>query len=346
MFWIGVSHNAIGRFYETQRRQHGANGARVDARRRRAASGTARIPDPGDVRWNSRSNVNMQQSALLITLNNVAKNKETFLENYYAKMKSQVNLGKTDRALRVRDAADQRKKSDIADLVNIVRARVWTSASPRRRSRPAAWTSRPATTSSAWISRTAASSRCISACSGIRRTTAPYDDTGWSIPLLHNIKVTRVDDKSILDQPMTTLGANAAYAGSIQGTGSTLVIDHTTTTSSRLPLDEPDGEDVGAEQAFDIGGRSLRAGAFIIREREPRDARADHQGPRAAGVGDRHAPTVPMHDLDCRGSATSTAGRARRTKAGSAWAWTCTRFPTSTSATTKCGRATCARSTT
>ena len=41
MFWIGVSHNAIGRFYETQ-----SGGANSRSRRRRAASGTGRIPGP------------------------------------------------------------------------------------------------------------------------------------------------------------------------------------------------------------------------------------------------------------------------------------------------------------
>src|SRR5262245_27942192 len=85
MFWIGVSHNAIGRFYETQ--SYGSQSAPAMSREWYRPN-----PNPGDVRWGPRANVNMQQSALLITLNNVAKNRETFLENYYAKMKSQVNL--------------------------------------------------------------------------------------------------------------------------------------------------------------------------------------------------------------------------------------------------------------
>ncbi len=35
----------------------------------------------------------MQQSALLIAMNNVAKNKETFLENYYLKNKHTIERG-------------------------------------------------------------------------------------------------------------------------------------------------------------------------------------------------------------------------------------------------------------
>ena len=46
------------------------------------------------------------------------------------------------------------------------------------------------------------------------------------VPVTDSVK--RVDDKTILDQSMTTMTANAKFAGSIQGTGGTLVIDHTT----------------------------------------------------------------------------------------------------------------------
>ena len=36
----------------------------------------------------------------------------------------------------------------------------------------------------------------------------PYDDTGWDIPALRNIKTYRIDDKSILDKPMTLATAD------------------------------------------------------------------------------------------------------------------------------------------
>ena len=36
----------------------------------------------------------------------------------------------------------------------------------------------------------------------------PYDDTGWAIPLLRNLKVSRIEDKSILDKPMTLAAAD------------------------------------------------------------------------------------------------------------------------------------------
>src|SRR4029077_11917818 len=34
---------------------------------------------------------------------------------------------------------------------------------------------------------------------------SPYDDTGWTFPLMRNITVTEVSDQSILTQPMTAV---------------------------------------------------------------------------------------------------------------------------------------------
>ena len=148
----------------------------------------------------------MQQSALLITLNNVAKNKEYFLENYYAKMKNQVNLGKTTAPYAYVIPADQRKKSDIADLINIVR-REGVDVSVASQAFKAGNVDVKA---GDYVVRMDQPYRgIVEMYLGLQwyppNNPRPYDDTGWSIPLLHNIKVTRVDDKSILDQPMTTM---------------------------------------------------------------------------------------------------------------------------------------------
>ena len=56
----------------------------------------------------------------------------------------------------------------------------------------------------------------------------PYDDTGWAIPLLRNVKATAVADKSILSQPMTLASADLAVPGTIAGTGPVVIVDNTT----------------------------------------------------------------------------------------------------------------------
>ena len=49
----------------------------------------------------------------------------------------------------------------------------------------------------------------------------PYDDTGWAIPLVRNLKTSRIEDKSILEKPMTLAAADFRIAGAITGAGRT-----------------------------------------------------------------------------------------------------------------------------
>ena len=56
---------------------------------------------------------------------------------------------------------------------------------------------------------------------------SPYDDTGWTFQYMRDIRITPVSDKSLLDQQMTMLTADAKAPGGVEGTGGTLVVDHT-----------------------------------------------------------------------------------------------------------------------
>ena len=56
----------------------------------------------------------------------------------------------------------------------------------------------------------------------------PYDDTGWTMQYMRNVKLIPVTDKAVLDQPMTMLSADVQAPGGIEGSGDTLVIEHTT----------------------------------------------------------------------------------------------------------------------
>jgi hypothetical protein len=86
MFFIAHSHNAIGRFYEVQ--SYGPDNYEV----RPGAATTSKEwfrPNPPlpYIKWGPRNNTNIQQSAALFSLSNVAKNKDLYLENYWLKNK-------------------------------------------------------------------------------------------------------------------------------------------------------------------------------------------------------------------------------------------------------------------
>nr|MBA3949545.1 hypothetical protein [Acidobacteriota bacterium] len=90
LFWIANTHNSIGRFYETQQ-YRGTNYQMGAAQSREWYRPN---PTPAGVQWGPRSNVNMQQSAILIAMHHVAKNKETYLDNYYVKNRRAIERGK------------------------------------------------------------------------------------------------------------------------------------------------------------------------------------------------------------------------------------------------------------
>src|SRR5204863_1068532 len=57
----------------------------------------------------------------------------------------------------------------------------------------------------------------------------PYDDTGWTLGALRNVKTVRVTDKSVLQSPMTLLTRDAKVGGTVTNAGaspSAYLINH------------------------------------------------------------------------------------------------------------------------
>src|SRR5688572_1975712 len=120
MFFAAHAHNSIGRFYEVM--GYGPENRTVTA----APTTTSREwfranPPLPSIQWGPRNNTNIQQSALLIALNHVARNKETYLENYWVKNKRAVEKGRNGPVYGWVIPATQRRKADAADAVNELR---------------------------------------------------------------------------------------------------------------------------------------------------------------------------------------------------------------------------------
>ena len=82
MMWVAHMRNSVGRFYETQ----GAGDASTRIIRSNVQRQWHRPNTPlRQVVWGIRNNVNLQQSAVLIAMHEVATNREEFLHNFYTK---------------------------------------------------------------------------------------------------------------------------------------------------------------------------------------------------------------------------------------------------------------------
>jgi hypothetical protein len=82
MFWIANMRNSIGRFYETQAARDASNYVlELNVERQWHRPNT---PLPSVV-WSIRNNLNLQQSARIIALKEVADNRNEYLHNFYTK---------------------------------------------------------------------------------------------------------------------------------------------------------------------------------------------------------------------------------------------------------------------
>jgi hypothetical protein len=127
----------------------------------------------------------------------------------------------------------------------------------------------------------------------------PYDDTGWTMQLMRNVKLLPVADKGVQAQPMTLIAADVKAPGGIEGTGPVVVVDHTSDNATvTFRFKHADVKMLAAEEDFTLNGHKFRAGAFIIpgADRAKLEPTLKELGLSAWAVA--AAPSVKTHDLD------------------------------------------------
>jgi hypothetical protein len=256
-------------------------------------------PPLPQIKWGPRNNVNMQESAQLLALSFVARNHEMFLENYYLKNKRAVEKGRTQAPNAWVIPAGQRRRGEAASLVNLLRLQgveVHVAS--------AAFTAGGVSVAPGdYVVR-------MDQPFGNLVTTfldtqffapanpSPYDDTGWSLPLLRNVTARKVDDKTVLTQPMTPLAADARVPGGITGAGDALIVDDTGDTSlAPFRFANKDVKMLAAEEEFEAGGRKFAAGSLVIPAAERARLEPSLQAFGLQAVAVSGLPTVKTHEL-------------------------------------------------
>jgi hypothetical protein len=299
MFFIAHSHNAIGRFYEVQ--SYGPDNYEVKP----GATTTSKEwfrPNPplASIKWGPRNNTNIQESAALFALSHVAKNKDLYLENYWLKNKRSVQKGKDGPIAAWVIPATQRRKADAADAVNEMRRQgleIHTANAPFK-------VGSLDVKQGDYIVRADQPYRTLadmyfSLQNYSPANPAPYDDTGWTFPLMRNVKIVTVADKSIQTQPMTMLTSEAKAPGGIEGSGNVIVVDHTTDNNlMKFRFANAAVKMQAAEEDFELNGRKFRAGAFIIPGGDRAKLGKQLEDLGLSGWAVAAAPSVKTHDLD------------------------------------------------
>ncbi|MGH9309102.1 MAG: M14 family zinc carboxypeptidase, partial [Vicinamibacterales bacterium] len=299
MFFVAHSHNAVGRFYEVM--GYGPENRTVTA----APATTSREwfranPPLPSIQWGPRNNTNIQQSAMLIALNHVAKNRETYLENYWAKNKRAVERGRNGPVFGWVIPAQQKRKAEAAQAVNDLRRQ-----GLEFHKAVAAFTSGEVSVKAGdYIVRGDQPYRTVadmyfSVQNYAPSNPRPYDDTGWTFQYMRNLVIRPFTDIAALEAEMSPITSDVKAPGGIEGTGPVLIVEHTTDNSLvTFRFRHADVRMEAAEEDFESAGRKFRAGAIIVR-----DAKAPALAPTLESLGlsawaVASAPPVRTHDLD------------------------------------------------
>jgi len=314
LFWIANTRNSIGRFYETL----GNRGADTMERTLRQSSTARRWYRPNPplekATWSMRNNTNYMQSGVLVALKYVADNGTEFLENFYLRGTRAIDRGRTEAPHAWVIPREQRRPLATENLVALLIQQglevhvadddlSWTERGPQgevQKSAPAG----------SYVVRLDQPYRTLALVlldeqHFPRDENPPYDDTGWTLPYLHQVDAYRVDDPALLAERMTPIGEALGVEGELDGRGRRFYLVNNTTddnfTVFRFRLS--DVRMLAAESDFEAGGRDYAAGTFVIpREGNPEDlpdrleAAARDLGLRVNGV--RGEPDVATHEVE------------------------------------------------
>ena len=298
---IANNHNSIGRFYETF--GNGGGDTRVRTLRPSDTSREWYRPNPPlpKVKWSARDNINMQESAILFGMNDVASNGQKFLTNFYLKSKRAVSKARTEGPAAWVFPADDPRPAEQANLLNLFELQgIEVQCTEKEIHLPAAEGGRDSEARKEKSGETSAeksgadakskderkpAETIIPAHSYVVRMDQPYsrladmvldtqyysprdprsyDDTGWTLGALRGVKTIRVTDVSILDAPMRRVAKIEPPRG-IDGRGKTfLVRHHTDNTLATLRFRLASVTMEAAEDSFEADGLKFNAGTFIL----------------------------------------------------------------------------------
>ncbi len=300
MFFIAHAHNSTGRFYEVQ-----SYGPENNADLRVGATSLSREwfrPNPPlpSIKWGPRNNTNIQQSGVLISLHQMASQKEMFLENYWLKNKRSVDKGLAGPTFGWVIPATQTRKANAADAVNDLRTQGLEFHTATSAFKVGTIDVKPGD----YIVRADQPYRTLADMYFSLQNypvgnPSPYDDTGWTFQLMRNLVIRPVTERAILDQPMVALTSAARAPGGVEGSGPVIIVDNSGDNNlMAFRFKNASVKMQAAEDDFDTGGRTFRAGSFIIANADRARLEPMLKDLGLSGYAVSQLPSVKSHDLD------------------------------------------------
>jgi hypothetical protein len=304
-FYAANGHNAIGRFYETQGAGDGST--RIITTRGDRAWYRPNPPLPRTL-WSVRNNVNMQGSGIQIAMHYVAANRQKFMENFYLKSKRAVAKAHNEGPAAYVFPGDDPRPGQVARLLELLQKQGVEIHKADKEIKVGKMTY----PGGSYVVRMDQPYSRMADMMLDRQyfnidDPRPYDDVGWTMGPLYNVKTERVDDVAILSQPMTLM-TDIHVAGGVEKLGKGKVKVYLINHNADNPLatfcfESKDLKMHAAEKAFEMEKKKFNAGTFIFKAEENAEnleALLDEQG-KIYGFtawGSAEIPDVAMHSMD------------------------------------------------
>ncbi len=302
-FYAANGHNAIGRFYETQGAGDGSTRV-ISTRGDRAWY----RPNPPLKRtlWSLRNNVNLQGSGLQIAIHYVAANREKFMENFYLKSKRSVAKAHNEGPAAYVFPGDDPRPGQVKRLLTLLQRQ----GVEIHRADAAIEVGKDTFPKGSYVVRMDQPYSRMADMMLDRQyfntgDSRPYDDVGWTMGPLYNVKSVRITDTKILDAKMTLQKEIVVPGGvkTLDGSGGVkaYLINHNADNPlATFCFKNPKLKMFAAEKAFEVEGTAFNAGTFVVKTEDNSgdlkgllDKAGDTFGFTAFAVSE--LPDVPMH---------------------------------------------------
>ncbi len=309
LVWIANNHNSIGRFYET----FGNSVPKTMEReiRRRDAAGnpsTSRewyraFPPDEKVMWSMRNNTNYMQSGVLSSLSLMARNKKTFLFNFWKKGANSYQKGMNEAPYGWVIPAQQAAKDRTAYLINQLQdhgievhratADIHLDKDTILQGDFVVRLDQPY----ANFARTLLSDIIFPKDSKYR----PYDDVSWTLGKVYRVDYREIKDKNIFKATAFNQVNGDVSLETEQQSNRVFVIPHDGANSLiGLRYAIKGYPAYAADTAFSIGDQHFPAGSMIIQNDRGLEGPLTEAAKKAMVdvKAFRNMPDVPKHELD------------------------------------------------
>ena len=264
------------------------------------------FPPYREVEWSMRNNTNYMQTAVLSGLELASNFPQMILENFYRKSRNSIEAGKAEAPHGYVIPAGQRDMTRVGMLVNMLRTqgievgRATSEIKLKEGVFPAG---------SFVIKRDQPYGRLAKIL--LERQDFPdpalrtYDDSGWTMGMMHHTEVREIADKSIF-AVSTEPVKEAVIAGALGGGAGSIAyaIAHTGSNNMiTLRYRLKDLKVQAVEQSFKSGDKEFPAGSFIIEGRQGgketyQRVKTEVEKLGLTGSALSAMPSVPAHEVD------------------------------------------------